>query len=102
MREGFYEKHGVKVLAGERAITINRQGESDHQRGRTIYYDKLDRAVRPYPCRSRRLKAPKPVIALLLIVPLKTLNAGRSLRPSQQARGGGRRRSAGLEVPLAR
>ena len=25
VREGFYEKHGVKVLVGERAITINRQ-----------------------------------------------------------------------------
>lgn len=25
VREGFYEKHGIKVLVGERAITINRQ-----------------------------------------------------------------------------
>ncbi len=25
VREGFYEKHGVKVLVGERAITINRR-----------------------------------------------------------------------------
>lgn len=28
VREGFYEKHGVNVLVGERAITINRR-ESD-------------------------------------------------------------------------
>jgi nitrite reductase (NADH) large subunit len=30
VREGFYEKHGVKVLVGERAITINRQEKVIH------------------------------------------------------------------------
>ncbi len=28
--EGFYEKHGIKVLVGERAITINRQEKVIH------------------------------------------------------------------------
>ncbi len=42
MREGFYEKHGVKVLVGERAITINRQEKVIHSSaGRTVFYDKL-------------------------------------------------------------
>lgn len=30
VREGFYEKHGIKVLVGERAITINRQEKVIH------------------------------------------------------------------------
>lgn len=33
VREGFYEKHGVKVLVGERAITINRREGHPLQRG---------------------------------------------------------------------
>ena len=42
VREGFYEKHGVKVLVGERAITINRQEKVIHSSaGRTVFYDKL-------------------------------------------------------------
>ena len=37
VREGFYEKHGVKVLVGERAITINRQEKVIHSSaGRTV------------------------------------------------------------------
>ncbi len=38
VREGFYEKHGIKVLVGERAITINRQEKVIHSSaGRTVF-----------------------------------------------------------------
>lgn len=71
VREGFYEKHGIKVLVGERAITINRQEKVIHSSaGRTVFYDKL--IMRPVPTRgSRQLK----VLILrtaLSIAPLKT------------------------------
>lgn len=50
VREGFYEKHGVKVLVGERAITINRREKVIHSSaGRTVYYDKLIMATGSYP-----------------------------------------------------
>ncbi|QPI32046.1 nitrite reductase large subunit [Serratia sp. CMO1] len=50
VREGFYEKHGVKVLIGERAITINRDEKVIHSNtGRTVYYDKLIMATGSYP-----------------------------------------------------
>ena len=50
VREGFYEKHGVKVLIGERAITINRQEKVIHSSaGRTVFYDKLVMATGSYP-----------------------------------------------------
>ncbi|XPE40239.1 FAD-dependent oxidoreductase [Shigella flexneri] len=50
VREGFYEKHGVKVLVGERAITINRQEKLIHSSaGRTVFYDKLIMATGCYP-----------------------------------------------------
>jgi len=50
VREGFYEKHGVKVLVGERAITINRQEKVIHSSaGRTVFYDKLIMATGSYP-----------------------------------------------------
>ena len=50
VREGFYEKHGVNVLVGERAITINRQDKVIHSNtGRSIYYDKLVMATGSYP-----------------------------------------------------
>lgn len=50
VREGFYEKHGVKVLVGERAITINRDEKVIHSNtGRTVYYDKLIMATGSYP-----------------------------------------------------
>lgn len=50
VREGFYEKHGVKVLVGERAITINRTEKVIHSNsGRTLYYDKLIMATGSYP-----------------------------------------------------
>ena len=50
MREGFYETHGVKVLVGERAITINRQEKVIHSSaGRTVFYDKLIMATGSYP-----------------------------------------------------
>lgn len=63
VREGFYEKHGVKVLVGERAITINRREKVIHSSaGRTVFYDKLIMATGSYP-RSRRLKARKLRIA---------------------------------------
>ncbi|QCR35069.1 nitrite reductase large subunit NirB [Nissabacter sp. SGAir0207] len=50
VREGFYEKHGVKVLLGERAITLNRQEKVIHSNtGRTVWYDKLVMATGSYP-----------------------------------------------------
>ncbi|WP_300000224.1 nitrite reductase large subunit NirB [uncultured Cedecea sp.] len=50
VRDGYYEKHGVKVLVGERAITINRQDKLIHSNtGRSIYYDKLVMATGSYP-----------------------------------------------------
>lgn len=71
VREGFYEKHGVKVLVGERAITINRQEKVIHSSaGRTVFYDKLIMATGSYP--FRRLKARKLRIASF-IAPLKIL-----------------------------
>jgi nitrite reductase (NADH) large subunit len=71
VREGYYEKHGVNVLVGERAITINRQEKVIHSSaGRTVYYDKLIMATGSYRG-SRPLKAPKPRIALFT-APLKT------------------------------
>lgn len=50
VREGFYEKHGINVLVGERAITINRQEKVIHSSaGRTVFYDKLIMATGSYP-----------------------------------------------------
>lgn len=50
VREGFYEKHNVNVLIGERAITLNRQEKVIHSsNGRTVYYDKLIIATGSYP-----------------------------------------------------
>ncbi|CAI1186037.1 Nitric oxide reductase FlRd-NAD(+) reductase [Serratia plymuthica] len=50
VREGFYEKQGVKVLVGERAITVNRSEKVIHSNtGRTLYYDKLIMATGSYP-----------------------------------------------------
>lgn len=50
VREGFYEKQGVKVLIGERAITINRTEKVIHSNtGRTLCYDKLVLATGSYP-----------------------------------------------------
>ncbi|WP_114193043.1 nitrite reductase large subunit NirB [Edaphovirga cremea] len=50
VREGYYQKHGVKVLIGERAITINRVEKVIHSNtGRTVYYDKLIMATGSYP-----------------------------------------------------
>lgn len=71
VREGFYEKHGIKVLVSERAITINRQEKVIHSSaGRTVFYDKLIMATVPTRG-SRQLK----VLILrtaLSIAPLKT------------------------------
>jgi len=50
VREGFYEKHTIQVLVGERAITINRQEKVIHSTsGRTVWYDKLVMATGSYP-----------------------------------------------------
>lgn len=50
VREGYYEKHGVNLLVGERAITINRQDKLIHSNtGRSVYYDKLIMATGSYP-----------------------------------------------------
>ena len=50
VREGYYEKHGVHVLLGERAITLNRQEKVIHSSsGRAVQYDKLILATGSYP-----------------------------------------------------
>lgn len=50
VKEGFYEKHGIKVLIGERAITINRAQKIIHSStGREVQYDKLIMATGSYP-----------------------------------------------------
>lgn len=71
VREGFYEKHGIKVLVGERAITINRQEKVIHSSaGRTVFYDKLIMATG-----STRGSHQSKVLILrtaLSIAPLKT------------------------------
>lgn len=71
VREGFYEKHGIKVLVGERAITINRQEKVIHSSaGRTVFYDKLIMATGSYPW----IRQSKVLIlrTALSIAPLKT------------------------------
>ncbi|WP_162063246.1 nitrite reductase large subunit NirB [Vibrio taketomensis] len=50
VKEGFYEKHGIQVLLGERAININRQNRIVYSSsGREIQYDKLILATGSYP-----------------------------------------------------
>jgi len=42
VREGYYQKHGIKILVGERAILINREEKIIHANtGRLVPYDKL-------------------------------------------------------------
>ncbi|GAL03065.1 nitrite reductase [NAD(P)H] large subunit [Photobacterium aphoticum] len=50
VKEGFYEKHGIQVLLGERAINIHRQNRIVYSSsGREIQYDKLILASGSYP-----------------------------------------------------
>ncbi|KII76660.1 nitrite reductase large subunit NirB [Vibrio renipiscarius] len=50
VKEGFYEKHGIQILVGERAININRQNRIVYSStGREIQYDKLVLATGSYP-----------------------------------------------------
>jgi len=50
VKAGFYEKHKIKILLAERALTINRLDKVIHsQTGRTVYYDKLIMATGSYP-----------------------------------------------------
>nr|WP_154324427.1 nitrite reductase large subunit NirB [Pantoea sp. 201603H] len=50
VRDGYYQKHGVTVLLGERAITINRQEKVIYSNnGRPIWYDKLILATGSWP-----------------------------------------------------
>ncbi|GAD89325.1 nitrite reductase large subunit [Vibrio halioticoli NBRC 102217] len=50
VKEGFYEKHGINVLIGERAINVNRENRIVHSStGREIAYDKLVMATGSYP-----------------------------------------------------
>jgi len=50
VKEGFYEKHNIEVLIGERALTINRHEKVIHsQTGRAVFYDKLVMATGSYP-----------------------------------------------------
>ncbi|MEL7292810.1 MAG: nitrite reductase large subunit NirB [Pseudomonadota bacterium] len=50
VKEGFYNKHNVNVLIGERAINVNREKQIVHSStGREIHYDKLIMATGSYP-----------------------------------------------------
>ncbi|ELV8626342.1 nitrite reductase large subunit [Vibrio cidicii] len=50
VKTGFYEKHAIKVLLGERAININREKQTVYSSsGREIQYDKLIFATGSYP-----------------------------------------------------
>ncbi|MGB5446358.1 MAG: nitrite reductase large subunit NirB [Psychromonas sp.] len=50
VKEGFYEKHNIKVLIGERALTIDRLKKVVlSQSGREVSYDKLVMATGSYP-----------------------------------------------------
>ncbi|KGY10665.1 nitrite reductase large subunit NirB [Vibrio sinaloensis] len=50
VKEGFYEKHGVNMLIGERAINVNREKRIVHSStGREVQYDKLIMATGSFP-----------------------------------------------------
>ncbi|EGU57531.1 nitrite reductase subunit NirD [Vibrio nigripulchritudo ATCC 27043] len=50
VKEGFYEKHGINILLGERAINVNRENRIVYSNsGREIAYDKLIIATGSYP-----------------------------------------------------
>jgi len=50
VKEGLYEKHGIKVLIGERAINVNRENRTVYSStGREVNYDKLILATGSYP-----------------------------------------------------
>ncbi|MEF1291042.1 FAD-dependent oxidoreductase, partial [Vibrio sp. M260118] len=50
VKQGFYDKHGVNMLIGERAINVNREKRIVHSStGREIQYDKLIMATGSFP-----------------------------------------------------
>lgn len=50
VKQGYYEKHQIEVLIGERVITINRDEKVVHTNtGRCVSYDKLVMATGSYP-----------------------------------------------------
>ena len=50
VKTGFYEKHGITVHVGERAMNINREQRVVYsQTGREVQYDKLILATGSYP-----------------------------------------------------
>ena len=50
VKEGFYEKHGINILLGERAINVNRENRVVYSStGREIQYDKLILATGSFP-----------------------------------------------------
>ncbi|MFA0709637.1 FAD-dependent oxidoreductase, partial [Vibrio sp. 10N.222.48.A3] len=50
VKEGFYEKHGINMLIGERAINVNREKKTVYSStGREIQYDKLVLATGSFP-----------------------------------------------------
>ncbi|MGX1925074.1 nitrite reductase large subunit NirB [Vibrio sp. NH-7] len=50
VKEGFYGKHGVNMLIGERAINVNREKRIVHSStGREVQYDKLIMATGSFP-----------------------------------------------------
>ncbi|GAD29307.1 hypothetical protein UB34_15805 [Photobacterium leiognathi] len=50
VKQGLYEKHGINVLLGERAINVNREQKLIlSNTGREVHYDKLIMATGSYP-----------------------------------------------------
>ncbi|MGY0614490.1 nitrite reductase large subunit NirB [Vibrio sp. FJH11] len=50
VKAGFYEKHGIKMLIGERAINVNRENRIIYSNtGREVQYDKLVLATGSFP-----------------------------------------------------
>ncbi|GAM58981.1 nitrite reductase (NAD(P)H) large subunit [Vibrio ishigakensis] len=50
VKEGFYEKHGINMLIGERAINVNREKNIVYSStGREVQYDKLIMATGSFP-----------------------------------------------------
>ncbi len=50
VKQGLYEKHGINVLLGERAINVNREQKLIlSNTGREVHYDKLIMTTGSYP-----------------------------------------------------
>lgn len=84
VREGYYDKHQVNLLLGERAITINRDEKLIHSStGRAVHYDTL--ILPPALIRgSRQLTVPKAATALS-IAPSKISTPSKPVRAAANA-----------------